>query len=408
MRTRGLAAILALMVALVLGTAIAAQTPPPVGGTLNGPQLEQLVAPIALYPDELVAQILAAATYPSQLVEANNFLQSNGNQDPADLANAVNQQDWDDSVKSLTEYPDVLADLAQNLAWTSALGDAYYNQPDDVMTAVQTLRLRAYAAGTLRTSPQLTVIDQNGIISLEPGNPDVLYVPSYDAWTVYGSPLLPWPGYVLGPGIATRPGIFFGIGFNLGVYSRFGWGARGWRPDWGGHRIVHNGQPFVSQSPTFFNRGGTAGRAPGPLHNGARFRPGAAAPAGARPAPQPGRPAPQPVRPAPQPGRPAPQPARPQPGRPGPTPARPAAPTPAPANPRAIRGFTPQPRPASGTRSSAFSGINHASVAASNSARGQSSLGRAPAPRPAPAARPAPTPHPAPPGRGRGPGGGQA
>src|SRR5581483_1149282 len=120
-------------------------------------QLLQLVAPIALYPDALVAQILAASTYPTQIVEAARFLKNNPKISGDALVSAVNQQSWDPSVKALTQFPSVLDNMNQNLSWTSALGDAYYNVPQEVLSAIQELRRRAQQAGTLKTTPQQTV-----------------------------------------------------------------------------------------------------------------------------------------------------------------------------------------------------------------------------------------------------------
>ncbi|MGB6199479.1 MAG: DUF3300 domain-containing protein, partial [Candidatus Acidiferrales bacterium] len=125
-------------------------------------QLQQLVAPIALYPDSLVAQILAASTFPEQVVEADRWVQANPNLTGDALAQAVNQQPWDPSVKALTAFPAVLGNMDKNLSWTSSLGDAYYNQQQDVMNAVQTMRQRAQQAGDLKSTAQQNVSTQDG------------------------------------------------------------------------------------------------------------------------------------------------------------------------------------------------------------------------------------------------------
>src|SRR6266568_385764 len=117
-------------------------------------KLQQLVAPIALYPDELVAQVLAAATYPTEIVEANRWLQQNSSLKDAQLADAVDKQPWDPSVKALTQFPSVLANMDKNLSWTSALGDAYFNQEQEVMNAVQVMRQEAANAGNLKTTAE--------------------------------------------------------------------------------------------------------------------------------------------------------------------------------------------------------------------------------------------------------------
>src|SRR6266566_2449287 len=154
-------------------------------------QLQQLVAPIALYPDELIAQILAAATYPEQVVEAERWMQQHGELKGQELAQEVDKQPWDPSVKALTEFPSVLANMDKNLSWTSALGDAYVNHQQDVMDAIQAMRRRAQEAGNLKTTPQQKVVEQGSSqIVVEPANPEVVYVPQYDPWLVYGAPVV--------------------------------------------------------------------------------------------------------------------------------------------------------------------------------------------------------------------------
>src|SRR6202522_887657 len=121
-------------------------------------QLQQLVAPIALYPDSLVAQILAASAFPEQIVLADRWVQANSNLQGEALGQAVDQQSWDPSVKALAAFPTVLGNMDKNLSWTSSLGDAYYNQQSDVMNAVQVMRQRAQAAGNLKSTPQQSVV----------------------------------------------------------------------------------------------------------------------------------------------------------------------------------------------------------------------------------------------------------
>src|SRR5580704_4585082 len=139
-------------------------------------QLQQLVAPIALYPDALVAQILTASTYPAEVVEADRWMQQHSDLKGDDLGNAVNDQSWDPSVKALTQFPSVLTNMDKNIAWTSSLGDAYVNQQSDVMTAVQVMRQRAQQAGNLESDQQEQVTTQDSTIVIEPTNPDVVYV----------------------------------------------------------------------------------------------------------------------------------------------------------------------------------------------------------------------------------------
>ena len=163
-------------------------------------QLQQLVAPIALYPDALVAQVLAASTYPTEVVEAQRWMQQHSDLKGQALAQAVDQQPWDPSVRALTQFPSVLANMDKNLSWTSALGDAYVSQPQDVLNAVQTMRKRAQQAGNLRSTAQQTVTTQGQTVIIQPASPDVVYVPAYDPWLVYGLPIVAYPGWVAVPG----------------------------------------------------------------------------------------------------------------------------------------------------------------------------------------------------------------
>jgi hypothetical protein len=240
-----------------------AQAPPPQAApappyTQQTPeQIQELVAPIALYPDSLVAQILAASTFPEQVVQADRWLQAHPDLKGEALAKAVDQQPWDASVKALTAFPPILGNMDKNLSWTSSLGDAYYNQGQDVMAAVQEMRRRAEAAGTLTTTPQQTVTTQGPNVVVQPANPDVVYVPEYDPWLVYGYPVVPWPGWYPYPGIwFGGPYLSFGFGFGIGFFGGFGWGWPFWGCNWfGGYPLFHGGRYF-NRSATFFNRGG--------------------------------------------------------------------------------------------------------------------------------------------------------
>ena len=218
-------------------------------------QLNQLVAPIALYPDSLVAQILAASTFPAEIVEADRWVQANPDLKGDDLAKAVDQQMWDPSVKAITAFPTVLANMDKNLSWTSSLGDAYYNQQPDVMDAIQRMRQKAQQAGNLKDTPQQTVQTQGADIVIQPASPDVVYVPAYDPWIVYGYPISPWPFWYPVPGIwFGGPYLSFGIGFGIGWYGGYGWGWGHWGADWGGHTLVYNHNTYISHSNTFYNR----------------------------------------------------------------------------------------------------------------------------------------------------------
>src|SRR5580698_7330052 len=219
-------------------------------------QLQQLVAPIALYADSLVAQVLAASTFPEQVVEADRWLQANPNLKGDDLAKAVDQQAWDPSVKALTAFPTVLGNMDKNLSWTSSLGDAYYNQQQDVMDAVQVMRQKAQTAGNLKSTDQQTVQSQGSDIVIQPANPQIVYVPAYNPWAVYGYPVAPWPYWYNYPGIWWgSPGLYWGgVGFGIGWYGGYGWGWNHWGTNWGGHYIVYNHNTYYSRSNTFYNR----------------------------------------------------------------------------------------------------------------------------------------------------------
>jgi hypothetical protein len=220
---------------------------------LGADQLDDLVAPIALYPDPLLTQILVASTYPLEVVEAQQWLGANRNLSGTQLMNAARQQSWDPSVQALVAFPDVLARLNQDVQWTTALGNAFLAQQSDVMNAVQTMRERAQANGKLNSTPQQTVTTEteNGqsAIAIQPADPQMIYPPVYDPMAIWGPPVwgayppLYYPAYGFGWG----PGI--NIGFYFGGWGGFGlFGGWGWGPSWFGHGVFLNG--------AFFNRYG--------------------------------------------------------------------------------------------------------------------------------------------------------
>lgn len=295
-------------------------SPPEVAAPAPG-ELDQLVAPIALYPDPLVAQILAAATYPAEVTEADRFVAQNSTLKGDALAKAVDPELWDPSIKSLTQFPEILAMMDKNLVWTSSLGEAYSGYPDAVMDAVQRLRQRAQAAGSLNTTPQQQVVTQDGSIDIEPATASMVYVPEYDPWAVYGAPIVVYPGWVGYPGLYfVGPGILYPAGIGV-IGGGFAWGWSSWHPDWRGHGISYRGTRWVSASPSFGH--------PRPGPGGPGRLPGLVRPTGGRPG-------------APAAG-----------GRPG----APAA---------AARG---------GLRSGAFSGFGHGGSSGGFSSRGHGSVG---------------------------------
>jgi hypothetical protein len=225
------------------------------GAPLSADALDQLVAPIALYPDALVAQILAAATYPAEVVEADRWMQQHTGLKGDALAQAVDPQSWDPSVKALTQFPPVLEMMDKNLSWTSSLGDAYVNGQQNVLDAVQVMRQRAQQAGNLRSTQQETVTTEGQTIAIEPADPQVVYVPEYDPWGVYGAPFPYYPGWVGVPGLyIDGPGIAFGLGIGIGVFGGFGWGWHHWGTDWHRHDVMHDHDRYISHSPTFIHR----------------------------------------------------------------------------------------------------------------------------------------------------------
>ena len=224
----------------------------PVAAPLSADQLDALVAPIALYPDNLVAQILAASTFPDQVAIADYWVSQNKNLTGSALGSAVDSQTWDPSVKALTQFPDVLDNMAKNLAWTSSLGQAFHDQQNDVMQAVQVMRQKAQAAGNLQSTPQIQVTQPAPqTIVIQPANPQVVYVPVYNPTVVYGTPYVvpywtPPPVAYVGAGISFGIGIGIGIGWGGGCWGcghPWGWGG------WGGGgntTIIYNHNTYIS------------------------------------------------------------------------------------------------------------------------------------------------------------------
>jgi Protein of unknown function (DUF3300) len=232
--------------------------PGPTQQPLSANDLERLLAPIALYPDNLLAQILAASTYPEQVAAADQWLhqlQAQGDGSPDQVAaGAEVQGGWDPSVKGLTAFPQVLDMLNQDLQWTTDLGNAYYNQPQDVMQTVQVLRERAQQAGNLETTPQQQVDDDQGYLEVAPENPEEVYVPEYNPWNVYGAPIAPYPGYSVMGGLGAFFGGFggamvqFGPGIALAAFDRFPFGFLGWGLSWFSHAIFFNHGAYYTHS----------------------------------------------------------------------------------------------------------------------------------------------------------------
>lgn len=193
-------------------------------------ELDQMLAPIALYPDALLSQVLMASTYPLDVVQAARWAREHPGLQGDEAVAAVADKDWDASVKSILAFPNLIARMDEKLDWTKGLGDAFLAQEPHVMETVQQLRRKARAAGQLAPDERVRVVEDGGSIVIEPANPRVVYVPYYDPWVVYGPwwwsaypPIAwaPWPGY-----IASRPGIWWGVG--VGISAGFFFGGVDW------------------------------------------------------------------------------------------------------------------------------------------------------------------------------------
>ncbi len=243
-------------------TTTTTETVPP-APTIPGDQLDSLVAPIALYPDPLLAQTLAAATYPLEMIQLQQWIERNKDLKDKALADAVAKQPWDASVQSMVAFPDVVQRLSGNIQWTTDLGNAFLAQQSDVMDAVQRMRGKAEGTGSLKTSAQQTVETKSveggkQVIVIESASPEVVYVPSYDPTVVYGAPAYPYPSYYY-PGYVAGAALTFGAGLALGAAWNGGyWGNCDWN---GGNVNINNNNNFNRN--TNINRG--QGNRPGQL-----------------------------------------------------------------------------------------------------------------------------------------------
>jgi len=207
-------------------------------------QLDSLVAPIALYPDQLLSQTLVASTYPLEIIQLQQWLQKNKDLKGQALSDAVEKQSWDPSIQAMAAFPDVVNRMADNIQWTTDLGNAFLAQQSDVLDAVQRMRAKAQGNGTLKTSSQQTVQTQTvsggkQVIEIQPANPDVVYVPSYNPTVVYGAPAYPYPPiYYPPPGAyAAGAAIAFGTGVAMGAWWGNNWG---WNCGWGSGNVNVN------------------------------------------------------------------------------------------------------------------------------------------------------------------------
>src|SRR5882672_7476720 len=261
LRIRGVVAVLCAL-ALVSGDSLANMTSPQ-SAQVSSPQsqaqlipsdqLDSLVAPIALYPDPLLAQTLAASTYPLELIQLQQWLAKNSGLKDKALADAVAKQTWDPSIQAMAALPDVVKRLADDIQWTTDLGNAFLAQQSDVMDAVQRMRKKAQDTGNLKSTEQqkieTKVIENKSVIVVEQANPQVIYVPSYDPYAVYGPPIYPYPPIYYPPAgyYAAGMAISFGVGLAMGAAWGGGWG---WGCGWGGNNNINinNNYNFVRNS----------------------------------------------------------------------------------------------------------------------------------------------------------------
>jgi hypothetical protein len=248
-------AVLAFLFLLAAGSpALFAQGAPPLpppGQTLTPDQLDDLVAPVALYPDPLLSQVLVAATYPLEVVQAFQWIQKNPGLTGTALTEAAQQQSWDASIQALVVFPDVLKRLNDDVTWTTNLGNAFLAQQQDVMDAVQRMRQRAQQAGKLAPTPQENVVTENQAgqpyIEIVPTDPDVIFVPCYDPLWVWGAPLwYPYPHWWWPPRTVIVGGLGFGFytgGIHINLFfgaGWHGWAGWGWQPGWGSRTVIVN------------------------------------------------------------------------------------------------------------------------------------------------------------------------
>ncbi|HKF01835.1 MAG TPA: DUF3300 domain-containing protein [Candidatus Sulfotelmatobacter sp.] len=213
------------------------------GSTIPPDQLDSLVAPVALYPDPLLAQVLAASTYPLEIVQLGQWLDKNGSLKGQALADAVAKEPWDPSVQSLAPVPDVVKRLVGDIQWTTDLGNAFLAQEGDVMAAIQRMRKKAQDNGHLKSTEQMKVetqtADNKTVIVIQPPSQEVVYVPTYDPMVVWGAPVYPYPTGYYAAGMA----LSFGAGLAMGAFWGGGWG---WNTGWGGGNInINNNNNFI-------------------------------------------------------------------------------------------------------------------------------------------------------------------
>ena len=245
------------------------------GATIPNDQLDSLVAPIALYPDPLLAQVLAASTYPLEIIQLQQWMARHPDLKGEALAAAVEKEDWDPAVQGLAALPDVVKRLGDDIRWATDLGNAFLAQQSDVMDAVQRMRRKASDAGNLKTTEQQKVTTQvvqtKEVIVIQQANPQVIYVPAYNPVVVYGPPIYPYPPIYYPPVgyYAAGVAIGFGVGVAMGAFWGGGWG---YGPRWGyGSVNINVNNRYVNH----YNRYNSYNRYGGNWNHNPRHRGGA-------------------------------------------------------------------------------------------------------------------------------------
>jgi hypothetical protein len=234
-----------------------AQAPAAAGAKLSNDQLDSLVAPIALYPDPIMSQVLIASTYPLEIVQLHQWIQKNSKMAPEKMAEAVKKEDWDPSVQAMVVLPDLVKNLNENIKWTTDLGNAFLAQQDDVMAAVQRMRKKAKDKGALQSTEQqkveTKVVETKEVIVIQPTTTQVVYVPSYNPTVVYGPPPVPYPVYAYPP--PPPPGAYLAtaaISFGVGMAVGAAWGnSYCCNAGWGGGNnnvYINNSNNYVNNS----------------------------------------------------------------------------------------------------------------------------------------------------------------
>ena len=223
---------------------------------LSNDQLDSLVAPIALYPDPLLAQTLVACTYPLEIVQLQQWLGQNKTLKGKELTAAVEKQSWDPSIQAMATFPDLVKQLSENIKWTDELGNAFLAQQNDVMEAVQRMRAKAVEKGALKTTEQqkveTKVVENKTVVVVQPASTEVVYVPSYSPAVVWGAPYYPYP--VMAYPAYPAGGMLLGFGVGVAMGAAWGGGGWGWNTGWGGNNDIN-----INRNNTFVNNSNRAG-----------------------------------------------------------------------------------------------------------------------------------------------------